>query len=120
MRSFGSLALAAYRLGVRLRDKVFSVAVGGAFAEFGKRSVIQLPTRIAGERRIAIGSDVFVGAGAWLGENVVVGPGVQVGRGAVVGENSVELADVPPFGVAVGAPARVVKVVGEPGEPAPA
>ena len=54
--------------------------------------------------------------GAWLGQNVVVGPGVRVGRGAVVGANSVVLADVPDFGVAVGAPARVVKGSGEAAE----
>lgn len=52
---------------------------------------------------------IVVGDGAWLGENVVVGPGVRIGRGAVIGANSVVLADVPDFSVAVGAPARVVR-----------
>jgi lipopolysaccharide O-acetyltransferase len=52
---------------------------------------------------------VEIGDGAWLGQNVFVGPGVHVGRGAVVGANSVVLGDVPPFAVAVGAPARVVR-----------
>jgi carbonic anhydrase/acetyltransferase-like protein (isoleucine patch superfamily) len=51
--------------------------------------------------------------GAWLGENVVVGPGVRVGRGAVIGASAVVLEDVPDFSVAVGAPARVVRVFGE-------
>src|SRR5882672_113042 len=92
MQWFGSLALAAYRLGARLRDKLFSVSVGGAFAEFGKRSVIQLPARIAGERRIAIGSDVFVGAGSWLqvigssgsGPALVIGNGTSIAGGCVL------------------------------------
>jgi acetyltransferase-like isoleucine patch superfamily enzyme len=57
---------------------------------------------------------VEIADGAWLGENVVVGPGVRIGRGAVVGANSVVLADVPDYGIAVGAPARVTRVL-EPG-----
>jgi acetyltransferase-like isoleucine patch superfamily enzyme len=54
---------------------------------------------------------VEIGDGAWLGQNVVIGPGVRIGRGAVVGANSVALASVPDRAVAVGAPARVVRVL---------
>jgi acetyltransferase-like isoleucine patch superfamily enzyme len=186
----GRTAVAVYRLGVRGRDKVFSLLARGAFASFGRRSVIQLPVRLAGESRIAIGTGVFVGAGswlqvldgpdtgvaleigdgtsvaggcvlsaavsvrlgrnvlfarnvyvadhghrfddpsrpvlaqgidriggvtiedgAWLGQNVVVCPGVRIGAGAVVGANSVVLEDVPARAVAVGAPARVVRML---------
>ena len=56
---------------------------------------------------------VLVEDGAWLGENVVVLPGVTIGRGAVVGANSVVLSDVPERCVAVGAPARVVRALGD-------
>lgn len=57
---------------------------------------------------------VEIGDGAWLAQNVVVGPGVRIGRGAVIGANAVVLADVPDYGVAVGAPARVVRVLDGP------
>ncbi|MGH2840216.1 MAG: acyltransferase, partial [Solirubrobacteraceae bacterium] len=63
--------LGAYRLWRRARDKAFSVVSSRAFASFGARSVIELPVRLSGERRIAIGDDVFVGAGSWL---QVIGP----------------------------------------------
>lgn len=53
---------------------------------------------------------VEIGDGAWLGEGVIVCPGVRIGRGAVIGANSVVLADVPDYGVAVGSPARVTRV----------
>jgi acetyltransferase-like isoleucine patch superfamily enzyme len=53
---------------------------------------------------------VEVGDGAWLGENVVICPGVRIGRGAVIGANSVVTVDIPDGAVAVGAPARVVRV----------
>jgi acetyltransferase-like isoleucine patch superfamily enzyme len=189
-RTVGHAWLGLYRLWVRGWAKAFSVLASGGFASFGARSVLETPLRISGERRISVGSGVYVGAGswlqvlagdddgvaltlgdgteiagrcvlsaassirignrvlmargvyiadhshafadtgrpvlaqgitdvkpveigdgAWLGENVVVGPGVTVGRGAVVGANSVVLEDVPDFAVAVGAPARVVRLL---------
>lgn len=67
------------------------------------------PSRAVLDQGITGLASVHVGAGAWLGENVVVGPGVTIGQGAVIGANSVVLSDVPPYCVAVGAPARVVR-----------
>lgn len=60
---------------------------------------------------------VVIEDGAWLGQNSVILPGVTVGSGAVVGANSVLLEDVPARSVAVGVPARVVRVL-EGGDPA--
>jgi lipopolysaccharide O-acetyltransferase len=192
-RSMGRASVAFYRGFARARSKAFSVTSSGAFASFGRRTVLELPIRLTGEDRMSIGSDVYVGAGswlqvldgpndhvaleigdgtsiagacvlsaahsvrlgqkvlvarnvyiadhghayadtaravldqgitrvepveigdgAWLGQNVVVCPGVRIGRGAVVGANSVVLDDVPDYAVAVGAPARVVKVSSQP------
>lgn len=48
--------------------------------------------------------------GAWLGQGVVVCPGVTVGRNAVIGANSVVKSDIPDFAVAVGAPAKVIRI----------
>ncbi|MGH3851996.1 MAG: acyltransferase [Pseudonocardiaceae bacterium] len=54
---------------------------------------------------------VIIGDGAWLGQNSCVLPGVSIGAGAVVGANSVVTENIPPGGVAVGAPARVLKIL---------
>jgi len=78
----GRAALGAYRLAVRVRAKGFSVLSSGAFESFGSRSVLQPPIRVGGEHRIAVGSDVFVGAGAWL--QVLAGPN---------GEGHIEIGD---------------------------
>jgi acetyltransferase-like isoleucine patch superfamily enzyme len=56
----------AYRFQLRARSKAFSVLGGGAFASFGPRSVVELPVRLGGEHRIAIGADVYIGSGSWL------------------------------------------------------
>jgi len=60
------LFLGVYRFQTRARAKLFSVGVSNAFAEFGQASVLQPPIRVAGEHRISIGSNVFVGSDSWL------------------------------------------------------
>jgi acetyltransferase-like isoleucine patch superfamily enzyme len=57
---------------------------------------------------------ITIDDGAWIGGGAVVLDGVRVGRGAVVGAGAVVTKDVPPFSVAVGSPARVVKRYGDP------
>lgn len=190
MTRFGRICLSSYKGLIRARSKCFSLLISGAFANFGKRTVLIPPVRLSGEHRIFIGDNVFIGSGswlqtlangddcsiaisigsgtsiagactisavecvtieenvllarnvyisdhmhrhtsitvpilhqgldkiqavrirsgAWLGQNVVVCPGVTVGKHAVVGANSVVTRDVPDFAVAVGSPARVVKM----------
>ena len=46
----------------------------------------------------------------WLGVGVIVLSGVRIGKGAVVGAGSVVTHDVPEGAIAVGVPARVVKM----------
>lgn len=52
---------------------------------------------------------VFVGDDCWIGINVVIAPGVTIGRGCVIGANSVVTRDIPPYSVAAGAPAKVLR-----------
>jgi acetyltransferase-like isoleucine patch superfamily enzyme len=52
-----------------------------------------------------------VGDDVWCGANVVITTGVTVGERCVIGANSVVTQDVPPFSIAAGAPAKVIKQV---------
>ena len=54
--------------------------------------------------------DVKICQGVWLGQRVCVLPGVTIGAHSIIGANSVVTHDIPPYSIAVGAPARVVKV----------
>ncbi len=45
----------------------------------------------------------------WIGEKVVVLPGVTIGKWSVVGSCSVVNKDIPPYSVAVGNPAKIIK-----------
>lgn len=47
---------------------------------------------------------------AWLGHGVTVLSGVRIGKGAVIGAGSVVTKDVPAGAIAVGVPARVVRM----------
>ena len=53
--------------------------------------------------------DVVVGDDVWLGARVFVGAGVTIGDGCVVSAGSVVSRDLPPYSIAVGNPARVVR-----------
>jgi acetyltransferase-like isoleucine patch superfamily enzyme len=54
-------------------------------------------------------SPVRIEPDCWIGEKVSVLRGATVGRGSVVGAQSVVKGDIPPYSVAVGSPARVIK-----------
>lgn len=54
-------------------------------------------------------SNVTIEDGVWLGEKVIVLPGVTIGKKSVIGAGSVVTKSVPPYCIAVGNPARVVK-----------
>ena len=55
---------------------------------------------------------VSIGEGSWLGTNSVVLPGVTIGRHVAVGAGSIVTTDLPDRSVAVGVPARVVRIAG--------
>ncbi len=52
---------------------------------------------------------IRIGEDCWLGMNAAVMPGVTVARGCVIGTNAVVSQDLPPYSVAAGVPARVIK-----------
>lgn len=54
-------------------------------------------------KKTEIGSDV------WIGCNVTILRGCKIGHGAVIGANSLVNKDIPPFSIAVGSPAKIIK-----------
>jgi acetyltransferase-like isoleucine patch superfamily enzyme len=63
------------------------------------------PIWMQGETRegIKIDDDVWIGAGAKILD------GVWIGKGSIIGAGAVVTRDIPPYSVAVGIPARVIK-----------
>lgn len=54
-------------------------------------------------------SPIVIEDETWIGANVVVLAGVKVGRHSIIAAGSVVTKDIPPYSVAVGNPARVLK-----------
>ncbi len=55
------------------------------------------------QKKVIIGSDV------WIGNRVIILPGVTVGNGSIIGAGAVVTKDVPDYAVVGGVPAKVIK-----------
>lgn len=56
-------------------------------------------------------SPVIIKDNVWIGEKVTILKGVTIGEGSIIGCNSVVTKDVPPYSIAAGNPAKVVKFI---------
>jgi hypothetical protein len=68
---------------------------------------VEPPTDIASDRRIVVGSNVFIGLASIVMPNSRIGSNVIVGAGAVV------RGDIPPYSIVTGNPATIVGDVRE-------
>ena len=58
---------------------------------------------------IGVVGPVEIGDHAWIGARATILPGVKIGEGAVIGSGAVVTKSIPPYSIAVGNPARVIK-----------
>lgn len=63
------------------------------------------------ERKITYKGSVNIEENVWTGRNVCIMPGVSIGKGSIIGANAVVTHDIPPYSIAVGAPARIIRNV---------
>ncbi len=66
---------------------------------------LDVPIRKQGIRK----DPVRIGADVWVGEKASILRGADIGAGSVIGSQSVVKGVIPPFSIAVGAPARVIR-----------
>jgi acetyltransferase-like isoleucine patch superfamily enzyme len=113
-----------------------------SYFEVGSRCVILHESYINTTREVIIGDNVGIGGrcmlfthgtwqnifrgypvdfgeiviedDAWLPWHVTVLPNVVIGKGATLGAGALVTKDIPPFSLAVGAPAKVIKIEGYP------
>ncbi len=72
---------------------------GGVWSERTPAHMSQLPFK----------GDTVIGSDVWIGRESVIMPGVTIGDGALIAAYSVVTKDIPPYGVAGGNPARLIK-----------
>ena len=65
-----------------------------------------IPMRLQGHEDA---SPVTIGNDVWIGRRAMILPGVHIGDGAVIGAGAVVTKDVPPYSVAGGVPAKVIR-----------
>ncbi len=65
------------------------------------------------EQAYQYNAPIHIGSNCWLGAGVIVLPGVTIGDNTVIGAGSVVTKDIPSDVVAVGAPCRVMRPIGE-------
>ena len=53
--------------------------------------------------------EIIVGNDVWIGTQTVILSGSRIGDGAIIAANSVVSGDIPPYAIAGGSPARVIK-----------
>lgn len=53
--------------------------------------------------------DTIVGHDVWIGYGATIMPGVKIGHGSIIGTQAVVARDIPPYAIAAGNPATVVK-----------
>lgn len=73
---------------------------GGLWEEKTPPHLSQLPFK----------GDIVIGNDVWIGRESVIMPGVRIGDGAIIAAYSVVTKDVPPYGVAGGNPAQLIKM----------
>lgn len=59
--------------------------------------------------RIIYSKPVIIENNVWIGENVSILPGTRIGEGSIIGAGSVVKGIIPPYSIAVGVPAKVIK-----------
>lgn len=53
-------------------------------------------------------SQTVVGHDVWIGRGAMIMNGVTIGTGAIIGARAIVTHDIPPYAIAIGAPARIV------------
>lgn len=52
---------------------------------------------------------VTIGHDVWIGANAIINDGVTIGNGVIIGSGAVVTKDIPPYAIAVGVPAKVLR-----------
>jgi acetyltransferase-like isoleucine patch superfamily enzyme len=102
---FGEYTCIRGQGGVRIGDGVYT---GTQVQIAAVNHVFSDPERFIKDQGITA-EGITIEDDVWLGSNAVVVDGVTIGKGSVIGAGAVVTRSLPPYSIAVGVPAKVVK-----------
>lgn len=70
-------------------------------------SIVDITRRIVDQERIY--EEIIIEDDVYIGGNSFILQGIRIGKGSVIGAGAVVTKNIPPYSVAVGVPARVIK-----------
>ena len=76
-----------------------------AHGESSKQDMNIQPT----SRKLVSKGEVVIEDNVWIGNNVCILGGVKIGIGSIIGANAVVTKDIPPYSIAAGVPAKIIK-----------
>ena len=91
---------------VLLASKIFITDLN--HGSYGLNNIHDSPESIPARRTLS-SSPVTIEDNVWIGEFVSVLPGVTIGKGSIIGTMSVVTKSIPPYCIAAGSPAVVIK-----------
>ena len=98
--------LNAYKESINIGANVM-IAANCALYPYDHAVKAEIPIK---EQPLQSKGSINIGDDAWLGYGVIVLSGVTIGEGAVIGAGSVVTKNVPDGAIAVGSPAKVIKM----------
>lgn len=115
--TYGDIRVLTFNEGQRLEIGHFcSIASGVVFvvsADHCLNCVSTYPFKVKSLKteayEAASKGNIMVGSDVWIGQNSVVLSGVTIGQGAVIGAGAIVTKDIPPYAIAAGNPARVIR-----------
>lgn len=63
------------------------------------------------QRELRSKGNVIIGDNVWIGEKATILPGVSIGTGSIIAANAVVTKDIPPYSIAAGCPAKVIRTL---------
>lgn len=54
-------------------------------------------------------AQVIIEEDVWIGSSATILPGISIGKGSVIGAGAVVTKNIPPYSIAIGNPARIIK-----------